>query len=71
MPKIEMEYLASGKLRVRKRGMKGKAPSPDESDSCMLAFMDLEGKKKHVKWEYQGGGGLGSDFWGDEEEEDL
>ena len=66
-----MEYLANGKLRVHKTGMKGKALSPDESDSLMLAFLETEAKKKQVKWEYQGGGGLGPDFWGDEGEEDY
>lgn len=61
--KIEMEYRSDGRLRVHKKGTKGNNPSPDESDSLMLAFLKLG--KKSVKFHYEGGGGLGEDFWDD------
>lgn len=61
LPRIEMEYCSDGRLRIHKRGMKENNPSPDESDALMLAFLELS--KKHVKFHYEGGGGLGEDFW--------
>lgn len=54
LPKIEMEYLANGRLRVHKEGIKGNNPNPDESDAFLMLSL-LELGKERVKFHYEGG----------------